>query len=216
MKSFIGMRYYNIKVTSIINRTQVEFLCNCGNTGITNRFNLRKSCKECRRKESRERHLVHGYRKSSFGKPKPELNSWNAMQQRCKSPSSLAFKNYGGRGITVCERWLGPNGFINFLEDMGEKPEPKHLYSLDRIDNNGNYTPDNCHWTTRSEQRINRRQYTLKHPIKTIVCHTCHKEFQGHCLRKYCTKKCRVKAQYKQSVYASKQALHEWTCPDPE
>lgn len=87
----------------------------------------------------------------------PEHNSWSAMKQRCFDPKFKYYYNYGGRGIKVCDRWLGPYGFQHFLEDMGEKPEPKKDYSLDRINADGNYCPENCRWATRYEQSANRK-----------------------------------------------------------
>lgn len=77
--------------------------------------------------------------------------SWRAMHLRCYSPASNKYENYGGRGIAVCERWMT---FAQFMEDMGERPDGT---TLDRIDNDGNYEPSNCRWSTQSEQNHNKR-----------------------------------------------------------
>lgn len=87
---------------------------------------------------------------------KPLYNIWSSMRQRCENPNAHKYRDYGGRGISVCERW---SSYEAFAEDMGTRPSMDH--SLDRIDNDGNYTPENCKWSTRSEQQLNRRNPCL-------------------------------------------------------
>jgi hypothetical protein len=95
----------------------------------------------------------HGMYKSS------EYQAWRDLVQRCTNPDCCNYRHYGARGISVCDRWLGKNGFPAFMEDMGRKPSP--LHSIDRINNDGNYEPGNCRWATKKMQRMNQRDSVL-------------------------------------------------------
>lgn len=106
------------------------------------------------------RNYKHGLTKT------PEWAAWKAMKQRCLNPANDSYEYYGGRGIKVCDRWLGANGFINFLKDLGERPEN---LSLDRIDNNGNYEPHNVRWASKVTQQNNRRRYRKKSGVKVTL-----------------------------------------------
>ena len=124
--------------------------CECGNQKTVILNNLRIfhtiSCGCVRNEKVTNRSTIHG--KSNT----VEYLTWKRMRQRCYNPNTPRFKDWGGRGIKVCDRWL--NSFENFLQDMGERPKGT---SLDRINNDGNYEPNNCRWATSKEQRNNQR-----------------------------------------------------------
>lgn len=98
----------------------------------------------------------HSHRESWAAGRSPEYSAWVNLRYRCNNPGAPAYANYGGRGVKVCERW---DSFENFLVDMGRRPSPRH--SIDRRDNDGDYTPENCRWATATEQLRNRRNIKL-------------------------------------------------------
>lgn len=123
--------------------------CDCGEYLIALGGSLNhggtKSCGCLRRKLAHR--ITHGKINT------PEYGVWGSMKSRCLNNKHNAFNNYGGRGITVCKRWLK---FENFIIDMGKRPSNKH--TIERINNNGNYEPKNCKWSTYVENIRNRRK----------------------------------------------------------
>ncbi len=140
-------------------------ICDCGAEHIVNGVLLRNgttnSC-GCYRRDlgvlMGSNSKKHGHART--GEETAEYRIWSAMVSRCTSPTNRNYANYGGRGIQICERWL--KSFANFYADIGNRPPGTHangraIYSLDRINNEGDYEPSNCRWATPEEQNNNTR-----------------------------------------------------------
>lgn len=132
-------------------------VCDCGNTKIAAVGNLKagftQSCGCLFKTVTRALRMTHG--ESAKGRVSVEYSTWRCMLTRCTNPKVASYKNYGGRGIKVCDRWA--NSFENFLADMGRRPSAQN--SLDRFPNNdGDYEHGNCRWATRTEQGLNTRR----------------------------------------------------------
>lgn len=131
--------------------------CSCGSTVVVLGGSLQcgetSSCGCLRMEEAKKRFLIHGHARGiPAGGNSTEYRSWRSMLDRCENPNVKEFPFYGGRGITVCERW---HNFPNFLQDMGPKPTRKH--SIDRTNNSLGYYGENCKWVNASTQARNRR-----------------------------------------------------------
>jgi hypothetical protein len=189
-KDVIGFRFGRLVVVADIEpilsgvqrQRAVRCECDCGALGEYRLCSLRSgnttSCgcfaRESTSTRSRLAFRTHG------GTGTPEYSAWASLLQRCRNSNDSAYQNYGGRGIRVCDRWQ--ESFSYFLDDMGYRPSAKH--SIDRMDNNGDYSPENCRWATRSEQMRNTSVNRMVSHDGETLCVTEWAERYGMCASK--------------------------------
>jgi hypothetical protein len=143
-----------LRIEPMVGKTKFECVCDCGNKSVVVGQYLQSgnttSCGCVKKSVGFTSNLIHG---GSAGNMHGAYRSWRSMKHRCTCPSSIGWKDYGARGITVCERWL--DSYELFLEDMGHRPKG---YSLERLDIEKGYSPENCVWIPNKHQAKNNRR----------------------------------------------------------
>lgn len=160
-KNLVGKQFGRLTVDSFAGQRSGRIAhwnctCSCGKQSVVQGSKLSGGVTQSCGCLMVMRHFKHGH--ASNGSPSPEYSVWIGIKFRCLNANCAAYHLYGGRGVSMCGRWI--NSFANFLADMGPRPSRKH--SIDRFpNNNGNYEPGNCRWATASQQQRNRRDSRL-------------------------------------------------------
>jgi hypothetical protein len=169
IQEYIGLKYERLTIlregTSIKygKTTMRKVWCKC-DCGVEKEIDLnsikRKKSTSCgcfSKEVAKENSTKHGLAMLSTGIKHPDYSIWTKLKHRCLNPNDKSYKHYGGRGIKICDRWI--NSFENFINDLGWRPSKN--YSLERIDYNKDYCPENCKWILKSEQSKNCRRVKL-------------------------------------------------------
>ena len=158
VKDITGQRFSHLVVLGLdhIENKKSYWLCqcDCGNQKVI-RSDCLKVIQSCGCVKKEQDLINLGITNNHHMTNHPAFRIWNAMMNRCMSPNNAHYKDYGGRGITVCDEWKNPINFCKWADDNGFIPNTD--LSIERIDVNGNYEPSNCKWIPKSEQRFNKR-----------------------------------------------------------